>query len=181
MKTKVILSIVGSDRPGLTQAVAQAVLSAGGNWLESHLSRLAGKYVGSVLVELDRSSLPSLYEAVVAVDAAGLQVIIVPSGVDTPLSGNALLLEVVGNDRPGIVHEVTTALADLRVNVEDLSTCLENSSWSGGRLFRLSGRITLPEFVSVDVVRDALEDISGEIMVDLTRLSGKAAHGLEPA
>lgn len=36
-----ILSVIGSDRPGLTQALADAVLSAGGNWLESHLSRLA--------------------------------------------------------------------------------------------------------------------------------------------
>lgn len=181
MRTQVILSVVGSDRPGLTQAVAEAVLSAGGNWLESHLSRLAGKYVGSVLVELDGSSLPTLYDAVAAVDAAGLQVVIVPAGMDTPQSGNELLLEVVGNDRRGIVHEVTTALADLGVNVEDLSTRLEDSSWSGGRLFRLSGRITVPEAVSVDVVRDALEDISGEIMVDLTVSSGKAAPGSKPS
>eukprot|EP01041_Mallomonas_annulata_P034880 gene34880-57733_t len=47
-----ILSVIGSDRPGLTQALANAVLSAGGNWLESHLSRLGGLYVGSVRVEL---------------------------------------------------------------------------------------------------------------------------------
>ena len=37
-----VLSVVGSDRPGLTKALATAVLSAGGNWLESHLSRLGG-------------------------------------------------------------------------------------------------------------------------------------------
>ena len=47
-----VLSVVGSDRPGLTKALAAAVLSAGGNWLESHLSRLGGLYVGSVLVDL---------------------------------------------------------------------------------------------------------------------------------
>jgi glycine cleavage system regulatory protein len=181
MKTQVILSLVGSDRPGLTQAVAEAVLNAGGNWLESHLSRLAGKYVGSVLVELDGASLQSLYAAVAAVDAAGLRVVIVPSGADTPLSGNTLHLEVVGNDRRGIVHEVTAALADLDVNVEDLSTRLENSSWSGGRLFRMSGRITIPEGISVDVVRGGLEDLSGEIMVDLTASSEEAAPGSDPA
>ena len=49
----VILSVIGSDRPGLTEALAGAVLAAGGNWLESHLSRLGGLYVGSVLVELE--------------------------------------------------------------------------------------------------------------------------------
>ena len=180
MKTQVILSVVGSDRPGLTQAVAEAVLSAGGNWLESHLSRLAGKYVGSVLVELDGHSLPSLHEAVAAVDAAGLHVVIVPSGEDLPIAGNALFLDVVGNDRVGIVREVTAALAQLRVNIEDLSTRIEDSSWSGGRLFRLNGRITLPSNISADVVSEALEAISGEIMVDLTAHSGQAEPGLQP-
>ena len=66
MKTKVILSAVGSDRPGLTQALAEAVLGAGGNWLESHLSHLGGKYVGSVLVEVERDRLPALTDAVTA-------------------------------------------------------------------------------------------------------------------
>ena len=58
-----VLSVVGSDRPGLTQALAAAVLSAGGNWLESHLSRLGGLYVGSVLVELEADGVDRLRAA----------------------------------------------------------------------------------------------------------------------
>jgi len=174
MKTQVILSILGSDRPGLTQSVAEAVLSAGGNWLESHLSRLAGKYVGSVLVELDASSLPGLYDAVAAVDATGLQVVIVPAGEDHSVPAETMLLEAVGNDRPGIVSEITTALASLGVNIEDLATRTEASSWSGGRLFRLQGRIAIPSNIAADSVREALEAISGEIMVDLTDAPSKA-------
>ena len=69
-----ILSIVGSDRPGLTQALAAAVLSAGGNWLESHLSRLGGLYVGSVLVELATDSVDALRTAIREVDAQGFLV-----------------------------------------------------------------------------------------------------------
>jgi glycine cleavage system regulatory protein len=180
MKTQVILSVLGSDRPGLTQSVAEAVLSAGGNWLESHLSRLGGKYVGSVLVELDGSSLPTLYDAVAAVDATGLQVVIVPSGEDHPVSGATLFLEVVGNDRLGIVREVTAALAALDVNIEDLSSRIEHSSWSGGHLFRLNGRIAVPSNISVEAVRESLEAISGEIMVDLTVPSGRADDARSP-
>ncbi len=54
MQTKVILTVIGADRPGLTEALAVAVQEAGGNWLESRLTRLGGSYVGSVLVELAR-------------------------------------------------------------------------------------------------------------------------------
>ena len=70
----VILSVIGSDRPGLTEALAGAVLAAGGNWLESHLSRLGGLYVGSVLVALDSGEVDGLRAAVRAVDAQGLEV-----------------------------------------------------------------------------------------------------------
>ena len=69
-----VLSVVGSDRPGLTKALAAAVLSAGGNWLESHLSRLGGLYVGSVLVELAADREAALRAAVSAVDVHGLDV-----------------------------------------------------------------------------------------------------------
>lgn len=100
MTARVILSVVGSDRPGLTQALADAVMAAGGNWLESHLSRLGGTYVGSVLVALDPAHLATLEDRIRAVDASGLRVSIVPAG-DTPdAQGTPLWVELVGQDRP---------------------------------------------------------------------------------
>ena len=168
MKAKVILSAVASDRPGLTQALAEAVFDAGGNWLESHLSRLGGKYVGSVLVELESDALPALEQATKAVDATGLTVSIVPAGEEPTAAGTALAFELVGQDRPGIVREVTTVLAGLGVNIEDFATATQNSSWSGEPLFRATARLTIPAGISSDDVRAALEAISGEIMVDFS-------------
>lgn len=165
---KVILSAVGSDRPGLTQALAEAVLASGGNWLQSHLSRLGGKYVGSLLVELEDDRLSALEANIRDVDARGLHVSIVAAEEDTDRRGYPLSIEVVGQDRPGIVREVTAGLSDLKINIEDLETSIENSSWSGERLFRAKARLSVPEAVSFEQVRDALEAISGEIMVDLT-------------
>jgi glycine cleavage system regulatory protein len=168
MTTKVILSAVGSDRPGLTQSLAEAIHGAGGNWLESHLSRLGGKYVGSVLVELPEDRLHQLQQAIDAVDAAGLRVSIVAAGDEPSAPSETLTIEVVGQDRPGIVREVTKVLAGLGVNIEDLVTGTENSAHSGERLFRATARVRSPEGTSFDQVREALEAISGEIMVDLT-------------
>src|SRR5579863_7909608 len=98
-----VLSVVGSDRPGLTKALAAAVLSAGGNWLESHLSRLGGLYVGSVLVELSADSIEGLRSAVGAVDAHGLEVRIAPAVEEAGATGERLYFSLVGQDRRGIV------------------------------------------------------------------------------
>src|SRR5579862_1702127 len=98
-----VLSVIGSDRPGLTEALAGAVLSAGGNWLESHLSQLGGLYVGSVLVELEADKVDALRSAARGVDAQGLEVRIAPAVDGAGPAGEGLRLSLVGQDRPGIV------------------------------------------------------------------------------
>ena len=168
MMARVILVVSGSDRPGLTKALADAVHAAGGNWLNSHLSRLGGKYVGSVLVELDAAALPRLEAQVRSVDASGLRVSLVPADDEAPIEGDTLTVELVGQDHPGIVRQVTTVLAALGVNIDSLTTNTEHGAWSGEPLFRAEVRVTLPQGVDRDEVQAALEAISGEVMVDIT-------------
>ena len=168
MKQSIILTVVGSDRPGLTRAIADAVFAAGGNWLESHLSRLGGKYVGSVLVELAAERLGELEAAARAIDAVGLKVDIIAAAAAAERAGQPLGIEIVGQDRPGIVREVTTVLAGLEVNIEDFTTAVEGSAWSGAPLFRAKAKLLIPAELSTDQVREALERISGEIMVDFS-------------
>jgi glycine cleavage system regulatory protein len=162
-----VLSVAGSDRPGLTKALAAAVLSAGGNWLESHLSRLGGLYVGSVLVELDQGKVDALRAAVSAVDAAGLEVRIAPAGARTGAAGETLEFTLVGQDRPGIVNQVTKAVSDLGANIETFETWLTSEAHSGAPLFHMAANLRLPVGLSAAKVQAALEAISGEIMVDV--------------
>src|ERR1700761_9437584 len=106
-----VLSAVGSDRPGLTKALAAAILSAGGNWLESHLSRLGGLYVGSVLVDSQTDGIDGLYAAVSGVDAHGLEVRIA-NAIEGPHQDDEVFeFGLVGQDRPGIVRQVTAVLS----------------------------------------------------------------------
>lgn len=164
--TLLVLSVVGSDRPGLTSALSTAVLSAGGNWLESHLSRLGGLYVGSVLVEVEAAKTEILRSAVAAIDAQGLEVRIAPA-LDVPEADEAILaFTVVGQDRPGIVKEVTSALNPLNVNIEAFRTWITEEPHSGGTLFNMEARLQLPAGLTTAQVQDALEDISAEVMVD---------------
>ena len=163
-----VLSVVGSDRPGLTQALAAAVLSAGGNWLESHLSRLGGLYVGSVLVELAADGAERLRAAVSAVDAHGLEVRIAPAAEQTGAAGEALQFGLVGQDRPGIVNQVTAILTRLDANIETFESWISAEPHSGAPLFHMATRLRLPPGLDAGKVQAALEAISGEIMVDIS-------------
>jgi glycine cleavage system regulatory protein len=163
-----VLSVVGSDRPGLTRALAAAVVTAGGNWLESHLSRLGGLYVGSVLVELAADGADALRAAVGAVDAQGLEVRIAPAVEEPGEAGEALHFALVGQDRPGIVSQVTAVLSGLGANVETFKTWISEGSQSGVPLFNLDARLRLPPGLRAREVQTALEEISAEVMVDIS-------------
>ena len=170
-----ILSVIGSDRPGLTQALSGAVLSAGGNWLESHLSRLGGLYVGSVRVELEAGKVDELRAAVKTVDAEGLEVRIAPTiedpaveDADKAAAGEAFHFSLVGQDQPGIVAKVTAALSALTVNIEAFDTAITAEPHSGAPLFHMEAALRLPPAVKAAAVQTALEAISGDIMVDIS-------------
>lgn len=163
-----VLSVIGSDRPGLTQALASAILSAGGNWLQSHLSQLGGLYVGSVLVELPADRVEALGSAVRAVDSHGLEVRIAPASAHQESAGETLHFSLVGQDRPGIVHQVTSALSALGANIEAFETNVTLEPHSGAPLFHMETELRLPPPLSAARVQQALEAISAEIMVDVS-------------
>jgi glycine cleavage system regulatory protein len=163
-----VLSVIGSDRPGLTKALAAAVLSAGGNWLESHLSRLGGLYVGSVLVELAADGVDRLRIAVSTVDAQGLEVRIAPASERLGAAGEALHFGLVGQDHPGIVDQVTAVLSGLGANIETFKSWVDAEPHSGLPLFHMETRLRLPSELRADRVQAALEEISAEIMVDIS-------------
>ena len=50
--TDLVLTLIGSDRPGLVEAVAEVIAGHGGNWLESRMAHLAGKFAGILRVEI---------------------------------------------------------------------------------------------------------------------------------
>lgn len=163
---EVILMAVGDDRPGLTQSLADAIVAAAGNWLESHFATLGGKYVGSVLVELPQAKVADLEQAAARMDAAGFHVSLLPAAAGKAPAGTSLSFELVGKDRPGIVREVSTVLADLGVSIDDLETGTEEGAMFGGTVFRAKARVLVPHGTAPDDVRAALEGISGEMMVD---------------
>lgn len=50
---QLVLTVVGDDRAGLVNALAQKVSEAGANWEQSELAELAGAFAGIVLVRVD--------------------------------------------------------------------------------------------------------------------------------
>lgn len=167
-KTSLVLTILGEDRPGLVDAIAEAVASHGGNWVESRMAHLAGKFAGILRVEVDAAQAESLTAALGALSAGGLESTVHADDTQTSAEEKAVVqLSLVGQDRPGIVREISHVLAKLGVNVEELETECIRAANSGQELFQANAQLRLPEGLSTDQLRSALEQVAADMMVDL--------------
>src|SRR6185437_9456716 len=112
MQHSLVMTVIGNDRPGLVDSVASIVAEHGGNWLESRMSRLAGQFAGIVHVEVPAENELALTKALKTLDARGLTVV-VHSGQRKAAAGRQTsVLEIVGQDRPGIVRQISHTLAE---------------------------------------------------------------------
>jgi glycine cleavage system regulatory protein len=169
MTTPVVLTFIGRDRPGLVNAISEKVAASDGTWLESRLARLAGEFAGIVLVSVPEPNIVSLTAALRDLEATGLRIAVEKSS-SSQMQGSlkTVKLELVGNERPGIVRDVTQALTRLGVNIEEFSSSIEGAPFSGAEMFRAMAQLSVPDGLASDDLRKALERLAAEIMVDLT-------------
>lgn len=169
MSTSLVLTLIGDDRPGLVDAVSAAVVKHGGNWLESRMACLAGKFAGILLADVPDANAKALRAALNDLQTQGLQVIVEFSTKPATLPAyRALHLNLVGQDHPGIIHDVAHALASRGINIEELNTECSSASWSGETLFHATAQLQVPRELSSDELQDVLEGLANELMVDIT-------------
>lgn len=170
MNTTLVLTLVGPDRTGLVETVSQLVAAHGGNWLESRMARLGGQFAGIARVAVPVANEAALRAALATLGTQGLKVAteLDPAAVPEPTRGRTAKLELVGQDRPGIVHQISRVLAAHRVNVEELETSCVDAPMAGGILFRAKAVLQVPVASDMAAIRGDLETIAADLMVDLS-------------
>lgn len=165
--TTLILTVAGSDRPGLVAAVADVVDALGGNWENSQLAEIAGVFAGVIQVSVSSDRQEEIAAALEDLD--GLLTVAVHTGVETaPAASRPVSVRVLGNDRPGIVREVSAVLTAHRLSIHDLTTATTDAAMSGGRLFEATVTAEVPASVDLEALRADLERLTTELQVDIS-------------
>jgi glycine cleavage system regulatory protein len=171
-----ILTVLGDDRPGLVSALSAPVSAHGGSWERSELSRLAGKFAGIAVVSVPDAAAGSFVADLGALADQGLQVVLDRTDEPVDRESVTLTLDLLGADRPGIVAEISAALAAHGVNIEELSTDVRDAPMAGGSLFEAQALLSAPPSASTDGLRTMLEGLANELMVEI-RLSDESGSG----
>lgn len=164
------LTCIGDDRPGLLSVLSAPISARGASWEHSQMARLGGKFAGILLLQIADEQAEALVADLTALKHIGLSVTLERTAVRAVHQAVRLNLELLGADRPGIVAQISAALANQDVGVEELITDVREAPMAGGMLFEARAVLTAPSATSTDGLRSVLEAISDELMVEI-RLS----------
>ena len=162
-----VLTLIGPDHPGIVDSVSEVVAAHGGNWLESRMAHLAGKFAGVLCVEVADEQAAALEAALARLEVSGLKVVVERSAPVEASRQAAMEIELLGLDRPGLVHEISTLLAAHGINVEELATDRPAAAHSGDRMFHAHIGVVIPASVEVTALRHALERLASDLMVEI--------------
>lgn len=168
MDTQLVVTVTAPDRPGLVNRLADAVAAQGGNWLDARMAGLGGRFAGVALVAVAPERAEALRTALVALSSPDLtlQVDTVASQAQPPVQ--AMRLELLGHDRPGIVRDISQVLSARGVSISEIDTERRSGSFSGEAMFKLAALLHLPATQEPHELRSALEALANEWMVDLS-------------
>jgi glycine cleavage system regulatory protein len=168
MTTSLVITAIGPDQPGIVEAISEAGRRSGASWAGSRMANLAGQFAGIVHFEIAEAQVTALEEALRALESRGLRIAVARGkGAQPKQAARIVHLDLVGHDRPGIVHELSESLASHGVSIEELHTHVASAAMAGGTLFKVHARLAVPPTLRDEDLKRALESLANEMMVEL--------------
>lgn len=171
MQTHLVFTVIATDRPGLVGRMADIIAAAGGNWIESSMARLGGEFAGIVRIAIEGMHADALVGELRALSADGIDITLRSDQAGAEQSGGASAhLDLVSQDHPGILRDITRVLSAQGVSIEHLETEVVSGSMQGEALFKASADLRLPAGLQPAALSEALQETAGDLMADVTLL-----------
>lgn len=167
MAVELVLTAIARDRPGVVEALADVVAGHSGNWVDSSMARLGGEFAGILRVSVEDDRVGALEAALAGLGAQGIDVTVRRDRAPAATAGRHARLALTGLDHPGILLEVSRILAQHAVSIDELRTSVFPGSMGGEPMFSAHADVVVPEALELAALREALERIAHDIMVDI--------------
>ncbi len=171
-KSYVVVTTVGSDRPGIVADISGWILEQGGNIEDSRMSQLGGEFATLILVSGEHGlagRLESTRDA--TADKYNLIVFSKPVSGEASFAGKPLLrydLRATSMDHPGIVHQVSHLLSTHGINIVSAETRTTDAPFSAVPVFQFQMQVDVPGNLSLHKLREELRELGSRENIDLT-------------
>lgn len=166
--SSLVLSVLAPDRPGIVEKISQLVSKHEGSWFNSRLSRIGGWFGGLVEVSVSQKQIGPFTRALEELGASdGIKIVTKTSTEERPKPRFQFVVEILGNENPGVIERISVAFNSRQINVDELRTRFYSAPISGVPVFKaqLTGAVRQSE--SLEGLRNLLEGIASDMMVDI--------------
>jgi glycine cleavage system transcriptional repressor len=168
MKTQLLVTSVGEDRPGIVASITEVFVAHKANLEESRMAILGGEFAAIMLVTVAQERVAELEGALKKLETQGLSITSKSTKAGTAGGGQSVCnIELKGADHEGIVHQVSKCLRDSGVNIQSMETEIVPAPETALPLFSMHARVQIPQTVSVDKLRAQLNEIARKEAVDI--------------
>ena len=168
METHLVISAIGEDRPGIVDALSQAILDCGCNIGDSRMSVLGGEFAIIMILSGNWNAVVKL-ESVLSRLEKKLDLRLQSKRTGPRKETSNLIpygVEVVAIDQPGIVHDIANFFARREINIEDVYTSCYPAPHTGAPMFTLHMTVGIPADTSIATVRGEFMDFCDELNLD---------------
>ena len=167
--TSLVVTLIGPDRPGMVSALSDTATAHGANWTDSLMANFAGQFAGIVQLDVPAAKSDALAAALRGLESPELRVVVAHAQAGAKGSTTRRLqLDLIGHDRPGIIHSISSQLAQHGVSIDKLQTRIASGAMSGEQMFQMNAQLTVPLDLDDDALRASLEGLANELMVDIS-------------
>ena len=161
-----IISALGSDRPGIVSEISGVITSHGGNVEESNMSRLGSDFTIIMLVSVAPDWVESLEVALQSINE--LTIISKPTETQEAKEGIQCQIDLSGADNEGIVKVLSKYLVGKSINILEMQTHITNAPVTGTPLFNLKAITTIPKSLNLTDIQSEINQIAQKLGIEIT-------------
>jgi glycine cleavage system transcriptional repressor len=169
-RSYVVITSIGTDRPGIVADISGWLLELGGNIEDSRMSLLGGEFATLILVSGPDDLLANIESTEGEFEArSGLHVHAKQVSATPSYSGEPMLryeLRTTSLDHPGIVHEVSELLRRHGISIVTANTGTSPAPFTGVPVFHFQMQVDIPNSVPIGKLRQELTELGDRDRID---------------
>ncbi len=168
MTTKLVISALGADRPGIVDELSNIIYSHALNIEDSRMTVLGGEFAVLLLVSGEQSSLDALQSQLNNMEQVLQMRLLIKPTTESNTTDKTIpySVKVTALDNPGIVHNITSFFSKRNINIVNLQTESYSAPHTGSPMFALHMTIGIPAETNIAQLRETFMEACDELNLD---------------
>lgn len=168
MAQLIVISAVGTDRPGVVHDITKVILACGGSIEESRMTTLGSEFAVLMLVSGNWHTLNRLESALDKLSEDSGLTFSIRETAQRPSRDDCMpyAVDVISLDSQGIVYELANFFSARNIEIADVATRRYAAAHTGAPMFAAQMAINVPSSLHISQLREEFLELCDRLNLD---------------